>query len=915
MKRLLLIFALLSAAGCSAFGQTYASTQCHSTSANSCAGSTISVTSGQTIVVGVVVSPTTSTMSVTDSSSNTYSVCTNGTTPAGPTTYLGSVSEVFCATAAATNASLTITIHGSGSINDLFGVMLSPSSGGLTTVDQVGITTASSGTAWTSASVTTTAASELLVGVCAGSYNGSGGTMTATSGSGYTLAQTYNGSGPSIGIEYQAVSSTGSYQAKITNSASTSYTCFIVTFEATITTLANPIPVYNAGATTSFTMPSGSTGCYTVDGSTPTATTPGTCSHGTSCSSSACTNISPSGLNTVQILATEAGYANSSVVTVQPDIPAASDNLQAYYNSNWRTTPTYLVGPSIPTTYAGIPFQNPLDCAWTACAWQTATSSGGEIYPENDPTLGGSNVDLVAWNNGTGNLIQSLRVAEGYNANQGALVYLHSNMIGTFGGPAVRCNASGSSCISLIFTGQTTSNLISLYKGTGASPSHLEYTSSSVTLSDGAFAELRAVGCVYTPLLNGSPISGLPAFTDAGCAQSGQPGVAMIGLTGSSTGLQTGIYAPSFYNIGGTSSGYTPPSVPTPTTYTDASLNTASIDMEPPGTSSWFHFDYYPSGGWIWGAPFTGTLVSGSNYAVGPASTSTQYEFLGVFGLNQWEAYTVNVAPWTSNLGWWLSTLLNQPWIYGSASGCNTAGTLTSCFDTLSYYLGITASNNYTCDASKDEYCHTPFVHGTKVTPAASPGNQVVTFAASPYTLLPGDLVETRYLNGYVEDWCKQGSSPASWAPSHTYAAGSWIEDSNGGVQYTASGGTSQSGTHPAWNGSWIGTGPTSYGETTTDGTVTWAWYGIICPTTTKYTHMIRVPDPDLGNPSLVPGGDYTHALGIGFPGLATYGGGPGLPVYNNWSAGTVGYGTGEPCAASGQCIETGFILSSGGIF
>ena len=79
-------------------------------------------------------------------------------------------------------------------------------------------------------------------------------------------------------------------------------------------TLATPIFSPNAGTYTStqsvtLTCPSGSTCCYTTNGSTPAATTPGTCSTGSTYS----TAISVASTETVKALASQAGFINSSV--------------------------------------------------------------------------------------------------------------------------------------------------------------------------------------------------------------------------------------------------------------------------------------------------------------------------------------------------------------------------------------------------------------------------------------------------------------------------------------------------------------------------------------------------------------------------------------------------------------------------
>jgi hypothetical protein len=74
---------------------------------------------------------------------------------------------------------------------------------------------------------------------------------------------------------------------------------------------ANIIDYYSATATTVTLSGQGSgwTLCYTTDGSTPAATTPGTCSHGTIYS--APFSISAAGLTTVKTLATKASATNS----------------------------------------------------------------------------------------------------------------------------------------------------------------------------------------------------------------------------------------------------------------------------------------------------------------------------------------------------------------------------------------------------------------------------------------------------------------------------------------------------------------------------------------------------------------------------------------------------------------------------
>jgi hypothetical protein len=67
---------------------------------------------------------------------------------------------------------------------------------------------------------------------------------------------------------------------------------------------------------------------------------------------------------------------------------------------------------------------------------------------------------------------------------------------------------------------------------------------------------------------------------------------------------------------------------------------------------------------------------------------------------------------------------------------------------------------------------------------------------------------------------CMRMNSAAlsAWASSTTYAAGSYIIDSNNNVEYTAAGGRSKSGSHPTWN--------TTKNGTTTDNAATWSMIG-----------------------------------------------------------------------------------------
>jgi len=103
-------------------------------------------------------------------------------------------------------------------------------------------------------------------------------------------------------------------------------------------TFSPPAGTYTTAQTVSLNLPSGATGCYTVDGSTPTATTAGTCSHGSTYSGAFTVSTS----ETVTALATEAGWTNSSAVsatyTISSSLPVYSDNFarsDGSLGANW----------------------------------------------------------------------------------------------------------------------------------------------------------------------------------------------------------------------------------------------------------------------------------------------------------------------------------------------------------------------------------------------------------------------------------------------------------------------------------------------------------------------------------------------------------------------------------------------------
>ena len=86
---------------------------------------------------------------------------------------------------------------------------------------------------------------------------------------------------------------------------------------------------YSGTQSVTIGIPSGATGCYTLDGSAPAAAAPGACSHGSTYSSP----VTVAASETINALATESGWTNSSVVSATYTIN--SGNGSSTYSDNF----------------------------------------------------------------------------------------------------------------------------------------------------------------------------------------------------------------------------------------------------------------------------------------------------------------------------------------------------------------------------------------------------------------------------------------------------------------------------------------------------------------------------------------------------------------------------------------------------
>ena len=719
MKKLLLIFALVFASPL-AFGQAYQTSQA-CVGGTSCAMPSISVTSGQTALVGIVNSNTTGTLSVTSTDNGGGSVCTDGTTAAGPTTFYGSTYEVFCIPITATNASEVFTVHTTNSSPSIIGEVVTLSS--VNAVNKVGLGTFSSTASMTSPSITTTIANTALVGICAPGRSGSGGTQTQ--GSGWTLSQQENDDGPSMGLETQVVSSTGSYTATMTNSGSTSGECFIIAEAnapqaATPTFSPNGVPLGFASPATTVTIASSTSGAtlaYTTDGTTPSATctTTGSTTAATQSGTSGIT-VSLSSVVTLNAIACLGGDLNSSTGSAQFNL--LPDQAIAGYSTSDPEPFSEFYNPILNIdTITNIPTQLPLDTKWTGTtisgtqvsAWAGVGTSGGHYaYPAVDSTVGGNAFGV----RGTASFGIATRTAEVYPANQFSEISYHAPSSGT-SGVAVGTNCAPGSAVSgnlLTVTSAGSGNVQLYINGT-------LNTTITLAATEGDVYEMRQYGTTIQPLKNGAQITGLSA-TYTATAATNPPCIGAQGIT-NSTGVGGGAMggAPA-YNIVMGAVAATNPGV-TPIAWGGNTYSNYASGTITSGTTLTYP-TWMPDGISGSSVPVTGQVSGnvgnalGGQYALGatgsPGGDIHQAHLLAPFQSIQWahQFVTMDATAWDNGNNF--LKLAALPYNPPSAMPPSVSG----CYDAGAIYIGTEPmmQGSVSCGTSV-EYCNTHKLHVT----------------------------------------------------------------------------------------------------------------------------------------------------------------------------------------------------------
>lgn len=195
----------------------------------------------------------------------------------------------------------------------------------------------------------------------AGTYTGTQSVALSTATGGAAICYTVDGTTPtattpgtcSHGTTYSTAISVSASQSilaisTITGEANSAVTTFAYVILAVAPTASPAAGTYTGFQTVTLsTVTSGAAICYTTDGSTPTATTPGTCAHGTTYSAPFLVDIS----ETVKAIATKSGNTNSTALSAAYVI-----NHQTWYvraDGGTRTQCTGLTDAAYPGTGSG----------------------------------------------------------------------------------------------------------------------------------------------------------------------------------------------------------------------------------------------------------------------------------------------------------------------------------------------------------------------------------------------------------------------------------------------------------------------------------------------------------------------------------------------------------------------------------
>jgi hypothetical protein len=649
---------------------------------------------------------------------------------------------------------------------------------------------------------------------------------------------------------------------------------------------------------------------YTTDGSTPT--------HSSSTYSAPFDSVS-SGTQTIKAICyttVDSAVGTTNYTISDPaDIPKATDDFTDYFDADADSIT--VPGPL-------------LDSVWTSGKWTANTvyklTASRTSVPVTSIKAGGSGLGNTTGSAATDQwAIATYTGLQAYPADQYAKGRVNLLTGANGAGLCVRCSTSGANTGYVFYVQQGGGGYL-VKREAGALTTLKQVT--GLTVNDGSLVELKIIGSTIQPYLDGAAVLGLSA-TD-GTIATGAPGIiayANYDRGHSFTNISSKIPNEGVYEFEAgvftpvSLTPYTPAAPATPdyahaldATWTGLATPTASLQNNFPWISGLFYNLLSGSPVTYWTSPINGYTndgISGVGLDWGAAfGGATTMQYHAVFGDAQWEQ--VKITADTSRLGLnnWFLMMKSQLKVPGHFVGgeCDLQDTEATCFDHVAYYVGVQPMNNNvyingreaTCTAFggvKVEYSCDPFLHITKVTPAASPADEVVTVTASQYTPMAGDYVRSEYANGCLRAYCKGNATNNSWAATTAVAKGYHIVV--GGSRWIVKTAGTTGGSQPSWPGNpaWD---VLDEGTTVSDGTAVWMWYGLACPTTASFTNVINIADQDLnglgGFPGLFLGGSANKAgTDAGWPAHAK-----AVPYFTDWSAGTI------PVEQWGSCGDAG---------
>lgn len=724
------------------------------------------------------------------------------------------------------------------------------------------------------------------------SISSSGQTVTIT-GTG-TKCYTEDGSSPAINSSGTCTAGT-TYSAPFTRNSTSTVTKAVAgssttSQSATASYNWTATPVISPATGSYFTQQSVTMSCstgsssiyYTTDGTTPTTS---------STAYSGAFNSTSSGSQTIKALCVASGLGDSAIASnaysVAPsDVSIVSDNFSTYYDAN------------IALNYGQ---QFPLDLTNTAGKWITVGGISGDtgtaesslrfVSPVRPATASAvtSGYAVGAFTpSGVTAVLAAYAGRTGFSSDQYASAKLPSASSGSaMAGVCVRCDTGGTAKTGYYFIASSGSGnaQVELARYVNGAKTQIAIATSR-TIAVNPTVELRVLGATLQPLINGTQPSGLSATYSDTSISTGSPGVA------ANNGYLSDFSAGNIGVSDSTSETSYPATYPT---YTDSAMSTSLWSTAWPWVQTRINHTVSIGVGSSWGSPFSPVQIGSSGtYAIGMTTNGngTIAYRGGSFGSDQWQKHKIGIEPHDTNMNWWLSELQHKTYVPGTDGGCATAGTTESCYDVVAYYIGVSlwakrialSGASIACSPSqiKNEYGCTPFLHITKVTPASSPGDEVITVAGTQYTPRIGDEIYEEYLGGKLNVACKgNASNYINWSPSTAYSLDTYRIDSHGNWQRVVTAGTSGSST-PTWGSTW--TQSSASGSTTSDGTVVWEYMGQPCATSDRFSWVINAPDSDLHGANGIPG--------LAASALNAGGSNVSAPIFYDWSAGTATSGT-----------------------